>query len=317
VTYALGTVGGASGLVDTATGESVNLSLGVGGVVEGRTATSNHLVFTVNVNSTSGAVTLDQIRAVVHPTTTDPNDAKSLSADNLVKLSATITDNDGETQRATLDIGWNLVFLDDGPSIIVNATTEPVLSVDETVLATNATVDFSGNFSSAFGADGAGTVSYALGVVVGASGLIDTATGEAVNLSLSGGVVEGASTITMQLVKNIFLSHQRTVSRKLAEAVLAVRVEQVFSKNDILEMYLNNIYWGHNNYGVQTAARSYFNKSAEYVNCCLSKFKLLLIPKNLTLITPLISIFIGFLLITSIKKGRIATLLSCKLIVPD
>jgi len=58
----------------------------------------------------------------------------------------------------------------------------------------------------------------------------------------SGGVVEGASTITMQLVKNIFLSHQRTVSRKLAEAVLAVRVEQVFSKNDILEMYLNNIY---------------------------------------------------------------------------
>ncbi|MFM6058626.1 MAG: transglycosylase domain-containing protein, partial [Microcystis aeruginosa] len=66
----------------------------------------------------------------------------------------------------------------------------------------------------------------------------------------SGGVVEGASTLTMQLVKNIFLSHQRTVSRKLAEAVLAVRVEQVFSKNDILEMYLNNIYWGHNNYGV-------------------------------------------------------------------
>jgi len=82
----------------------------------------------------------------------------------------------------------------------------------------------------------------------------------------SGGVVEGASTITMQLVKNIFLSHQRTVSRKLAEAVLAVRVEQVFSKNDILEMYLNNIYWGHNNYGVQTAAKSYFNKPAAELN---------------------------------------------------
>lgn len=82
----------------------------------------------------------------------------------------------------------------------------------------------------------------------------------------SGGVVEGASTLTMQLVKNIFLSHQRTVSRKLAEAVLAVRVEQVFSKNDILEMYLNNIYWGHNNYGVQTAAKSYFNKPAAQLN---------------------------------------------------
>jgi penicillin-binding protein 1A len=78
----------------------------------------------------------------------------------------------------------------------------------------------------------------------------------------SGGVVEGASTLTMQLVKNVFLSHKRTVSRKLAEAVLAVRVEQVFTKNEILEMYLNNIYWGHNNYGAQTAAQSYFNKPA-------------------------------------------------------
>lgn len=78
----------------------------------------------------------------------------------------------------------------------------------------------------------------------------------------SGGVVEGGSTLTMQLVKNIFLTHQRTFSRKLAEAVLAIRVEQIFSKDEILEMYLNNIYWGHNNYGIQTAAESYFNKPA-------------------------------------------------------
>ena len=82
----------------------------------------------------------------------------------------------------------------------------------------------------------------------------------------SHGVKEGASTLTMQLVKNIFLTHQRTVDRKLAEAVLAVRVEQVFKKNEILEMYLNTIYWGHNNYGVQTAAESYFNKSASELN---------------------------------------------------
>ncbi len=78
----------------------------------------------------------------------------------------------------------------------------------------------------------------------------------------SRGVVEGASTLTMQLVKNVFLSHKRAFSRKLAEAVLAIRVEQVFEKNEILEMYLNNIYWGHNNYGAETAAKSYFNKSA-------------------------------------------------------
>lgn len=77
-----------------------------------------------------------------------------------------------------------------------------------------------------------------------------------------GGVSEGASTLTMQLVKNLFLTQERTFSRKLAEAILAVRVEQVFSKDEILEMYLNNIYWGHNNYGIQTAAQSYFNKSA-------------------------------------------------------
>jgi len=82
----------------------------------------------------------------------------------------------------------------------------------------------------------------------------------------SGQVVEGASTITMQLVKNVFLSPERTLSRKLAEAVLALRVEQVFSKDEILEMYLNTIYWGHNNYGAETAAQSYFQKSASELN---------------------------------------------------
>ena len=81
-----------------------------------------------------------------------------------------------------------------------------------------------------------------------------------------GEVVEGASTLTMQLVKNLFLSRERTFSRKLVEAVLAIRVEQIFTKDQILEMYLNNIYWGHNNYGVQTAAESYFNKPASELN---------------------------------------------------
>ena len=81
-----------------------------------------------------------------------------------------------------------------------------------------------------------------------------------------GGVSEGASTLTMQLVKNLFLTRERTFSRKLAEAILAIRLEQVFDKDEILEMYLNNIYWGHNNYGIQTAAESYFNKSAAELN---------------------------------------------------
>jgi penicillin-binding protein 1A len=83
---------------------------------------------------------------------------------------------------------------------------------------------------------------------------------------LAGSVREGGSTITMQLVKNLFLSHRRAFTRKLAEAVLAIRIEQILSKEEILEMYLNQVYWGHNNYGVQTAARTYFNKSAEILN---------------------------------------------------
>jgi penicillin-binding protein 1A len=79
----------------------------------------------------------------------------------------------------------------------------------------------------------------------------------------SGGVREGGSTVTMQLVKNLFLSRRRDFTRKIAEAVLAIRLEQVIEKDEILEMYLNQVYWGHNNYGVQTAARTYFNKNAE------------------------------------------------------
>ncbi|MEA5506917.1 transglycosylase domain-containing protein [Halotia wernerae UHCC 0503] len=79
----------------------------------------------------------------------------------------------------------------------------------------------------------------------------------------AGTVQEGGSTITMQLAKNIFLSRKRALSRKIAEAVLAIRLEQILSKDRILEMYLNQVYWGHNNYGVETAAQSYFDKSAK------------------------------------------------------
>ncbi len=77
-----------------------------------------------------------------------------------------------------------------------------------------------------------------------------------------GSVVEGGSTLTMQLVKNLFLTPEQSLSRKAAEAVLSVRIEQVLSKNEILELYLNQVYWGHNTYGVETAAQSYFGKSA-------------------------------------------------------
>lgn len=77
-----------------------------------------------------------------------------------------------------------------------------------------------------------------------------------------GRTVEGGSTITMQLVKNLFLTPERSFSRKLAEAVLSLRLEQIFNKDEVLEMYLNQVYWGHNTYGAETAAQSYFNKPA-------------------------------------------------------
>ncbi|MEL7351130.1 MAG: penicillin-binding protein 1A [Cyanobacteria bacterium P01_A01_bin.116] len=79
----------------------------------------------------------------------------------------------------------------------------------------------------------------------------------------AGETVQGGSTVTMQLVKNLFLSPERTISRKLVEVVLAMRIEQIFEKDEIFELYLNQVYWGHNTYGVETAAQSYFNKSAK------------------------------------------------------
>ncbi|WLG42548.1 DUF5801 repeats-in-toxin domain-containing protein [Pseudomonas sp. FP1740] len=217
LTYALGVVAGGSGLTDTATGQAVNLSLN-GTVVEGRTAISNDLVFTVSV-AANGDVTLDQIRAVVHPDATNPDDSTSLTSDNLVTLTATITDKDGDSAHATLNIGQNLVFKDDGPSISTTGT-EPTLTVDETVLATNDTQSFTANFSSAFGADGAGTLTYALGVVAGGSGLTDTATGEAVNLSLNGSVVEGRTATTNLLVFTVSVAANGDVTLDQQRAIV-------------------------------------------------------------------------------------------------
>ncbi|NJK36772.1 MAG: penicillin-binding protein 1A [Oscillatoriales cyanobacterium RM2_1_1] len=94
----------------------------------------------------------------------------------------------------------------------------------------------------------------------------------------TGETVEGGSTLTMQLVKNLFLSPRRTISRKAAEAVMAIRIEQVLSKDEILELYLNQVYWGHNLYGAETAARSYFNKSASDLTLAEASMMAGLIP---------------------------------------
>jgi penicillin-binding protein 1A len=75
-----------------------------------------------------------------------------------------------------------------------------------------------------------------------------------------GGGMQGGSTITQQLVKNSYLTSERTLTRKLNEAVLSIKIEQSMSKDEILERYFNTIYFGRNAYGVQAASRVYFNK---------------------------------------------------------
>jgi len=81
----------------------------------------------------------------------------------------------------------------------------------------------------------------------------------------AGTVVEGGSTITQQLAKNLFLRPERTFTRKLEEVVYAVWLEQRFSKDEILELYLNRVYFGGGTYGVEAASRRYFGKSSRFV----------------------------------------------------
>lgn len=75
-----------------------------------------------------------------------------------------------------------------------------------------------------------------------------------------GKVVQGASTITQQLARNLYLTHDRTWTRKWHEMLLAIQLELHFSKDEILEMYLNQIYYGHGAYGIKRAAHVYFGK---------------------------------------------------------
>ncbi|MEK7347995.1 MAG: PBP1A family penicillin-binding protein [Candidatus Eisenbacteria bacterium] len=76
----------------------------------------------------------------------------------------------------------------------------------------------------------------------------------------AGRAEQGGSTITQQLARNLFLTHEKTFTRKIKEAVLAVRIEQTYTKDEILEMYLNQIYFGEGAYGLDAAAKVFFGK---------------------------------------------------------
>ncbi|MFO7643192.1 MAG: penicillin-binding protein 1A [Desulfosarcina sp.] len=80
------------------------------------------------------------------------------------------------------------------------------------------------------------------------------------------GFVEGASTITQQLAKTLFLTQEKTVTRKLREAILAIQMERRYTKNELLALYLNQIYFGSGAYGVEAAAELFFGKSASQMD---------------------------------------------------
>lgn len=83
---------------------------------------------------------------------------------------------------------------------------------------------------------------------------------------IAGKVVQGGSTITQQLAKRLFTSGERTLGRKALEAILALQIEKKFSKQEILEMYFNQIYLGHGCYGISSAAKLFFNKEVRHLS---------------------------------------------------
>jgi penicillin-binding protein 1A len=82
----------------------------------------------------------------------------------------------------------------------------------------------------------------------------------------SGEIVQGGSTITQQVVKSLLLSSEKSFTRKIREAILAYKIEKYLSKEEILFLYLNQIYLGHGAYGVAAAAENYFGKKVEELN---------------------------------------------------
>ncbi|RDW20513.1 transglycosylase domain-containing protein [Oceanobacillus chungangensis] len=96
---------------------------------------------------------------------------------------------------------------------------------------------------------------------------------------------EGASTLTQQYARNVFLSHEKTWTRKLKEAFYTIRLEMYYSKEEILEGYLNTVYYGHGTYGVEAASKYFFDKSAEELD--LAEAAMLAgVPKGPTYYSP-------------------------------
>ncbi len=107
----------------------------------------------------------------------------------------------------------------------------------------------------------------------------------AVNNVLRRRTAEGGSTITQQLARNLFLTHERTLTRKLKEVSLAIAIERNYSKDQILELYFNQIYFGEGAYGVESASKTFYGKSAKELTLAESAL-LAGVPANPALYSP-------------------------------
>ncbi|MCC8977851.1 DUF5801 repeats-in-toxin domain-containing protein, partial [Bradyrhizobium acaciae] len=207
--------GTATNLIDSNSGLGVVLDQSgntISGYVAGHEGQAAWLVFTLTVNTATGDVTLTQDRAVHELTASSPDTHEGVSLTNgLVTLTATVTDNDGDSVSQKLDLGTHVTFHDDGPSISLNETAA-FLNTYEAYLSgsTNAGVNgstpdlvptqghtldtesFAGSFTVKTGADG-GTTAYALSIAGNgtATNLIDSASGLGVVLDQTGNTVSG------------------------------------------------------------------------------------------------------------------------------
>lgn len=191
---ALGSAAATTGL--SSDGVAITLSL-VGDQVVGSAGALT--VFSVGVDAATGIVTLTQFAEIDHLL---PGSASNYAtqlielATDLIKLlgTATITDRDGDrnTDTVAIDLGGNIRFADDGPLVTAGGS-GPELVLDESFLLVDVSADLSAIFASTldYGADGAGSVTYQLGVTAGPSGLVDSLSGEPVILSIVSGVVYG------------------------------------------------------------------------------------------------------------------------------
>src|SRR4051794_2224917 len=97
-------------------------------------------------------------------------------------------------------------------------------------------------------------------------GISPTGIARAVLVDLTGGHVQGGSTITQQYAKNAYLTQKRTLSRKLREVVIAQKLDLYYTKDTVLEHYLNTIYFGRGSYGIEAASKAYFGKDVNKLN---------------------------------------------------